>query len=295
MNRACSFTLIFMLLYLKSVSAHTELSTSKISFNGKSGLHSVNQFMRDSSNKLSKKYIFSDERLESKLRCAEIVDLPGAFFCISSSRVLMNETFTRMGIFWGTVKGFAPGTILRADNHYLKKMIPLIDGHNLPGSIIEGFLSTIRMNSSSETKLSLQELDFEKNFVRLRQVADLRGQYYVIVISGDTPEVATTVSHEMNHAKFYLDRNFREAVQQFWNNRISEKDKIDIEEKLAQIYNTQDLQVVIDEFQAYLLEDEGENGVLGTFAKRYRSELLGVLHERAGYVPIQKIDRIFRD
>lgn len=220
--------------------------------------------------------------------CAEIVEVPGAYLCFPADRSQMNQMFTRIGIYWATVNGFAPGSLIDRENSYLKNMYKIIDGHNLPGGVIEKFFSTVSQNSLPPQFLNPFETEFRDDFVRSTRISSLGGSYYVIAVSAQaSQDYRATVSHEVHHARFYLQPALRLAIEDFWNYQVAPNDKMSIRQILGAIYNIQDEQVVIDEFQAYILESGANTQVLAEYAKTYRLKLISFLESRINYSAIE--------
>jgi hypothetical protein len=96
------------------------------------------------------------------------------------------------------------------------------------------------------------------------------------------------LTHEIHHAQFALTPGYREVVQQFWNNKILKKDQVAIREKLGRVYNlNQD--ILLDEFQAYLIQEAADQDMLRAFVDDYQSGLLKAFSD-AGITLVNVVD-----
>lgn len=62
-----------------------------------------------------------------------------------------------------------------------------------------------------------------------------------------------TLNHELLHAQYFKDENFRKTVDEFWNEKITKEDKEKIKTILGVAYNKNDEFLIRNEFQAFLL------------------------------------------
>lgn len=272
-----------ILLSKIAVESKTEIMPIPVSVTAQSNMMTVfdlRELVRQ--RKLAKENIDSAANL-----CAEVLEVPGAFLCFPTYQNQMNQIFTRIGIFWGTLNGFSPGTILNLDDPYLKDLNKVIDGHNLPGIIIENFFTSLKQMIPSPQTESFSEIEFQTNFVKLQKIQSLQGKYYLIATSVfPSKDYLTTIRHEIHHARYYLQPELRSALEEYWKLQVSLEDKVEVKKIFSAIYNVQNEQVVIDEFQAYILESEENSGILSKFAKSYRVKLLTFLKKQINYLPL---------
>jgi len=71
-------------------------------------------------------------------------------------------------------------------------------------------------------------------------------EYFIGYRKGDI----ATKRHELQHARFYLDADFRTHVQQLWDS-ISPNQKQRIVDTLLEMKYPNDMSILLDEFQAY--------------------------------------------
>src|SRR5690606_35840263 len=73
------------------------------------------------------------------------------------------------------------------------------------------------------------------------------------------------VTHEIMHAQYFLDQEFREIADQFWTEKVSDADKTQVRNTLSQHYDASNEFLMINEFQAYILMADAEFNLLGAF------------------------------
>ncbi|MGZ5279816.1 MAG: hypothetical protein ACXWC9_07740, partial [Pseudobdellovibrionaceae bacterium] len=82
------------------------------------------------------------------------------------------------------------------------------------------------------------------------------------------------VGHEINHASFYLQPNYKNSVLDFWQKNVSSTDKSKIRSILGKLYNAKDDNIIVDEFQAYLTQMDEKNNPLAEFIPKYKRKLM---------------------
>lgn len=71
-------------------------------------------------------------------------------------------------------------------------------------------------------------------------------KYIIVYKKGDKQ----TKLHELYHAKFYLDKNYKESIYSLWSS-ITDKSQNNIINMLLKMKYKNDIEILIDEFQAY--------------------------------------------
>ena len=128
-------------------------------------------------------------------------------------------------------KGKIPSMDLKLKQHeYL--------AHNFPMNIAQDFFR------KAKSELSLSEIKLKA------KLKDSQAKY-VIVIS---TESSHDLDHEMLHAKYYLDSDYRKKIIKIWN-KGSSLHLLNHIERLFSHYGYHE-SVHIDEFQAYLLTEK---------------------------------------
>jgi hypothetical protein len=108
------------------------------------------------------------------------------------------------------------------------------EGFNVPGNIINNFFKSF--------ELTKREIVFKKT---IEKFLDRKKDYYVIATDGDN----TTLKHELAHALYYLNEEYREKVKEIIENIPASEHKKLINNLNKLQYNDS---VHTDEIQAYL-------------------------------------------
>ena len=93
------------------------------------------------------------------------------------------------------------------------------------------------------------------------------------------------IAHEILHLQFFTDSRIKPVAEKFWDEKVSAEDKAAIKQKLAPNYNVEDRELLVNEFQAYMLQASAEYYELGNFLK-YRDALRAAM-AAVGVSPIQ--------
>lgn len=220
-------------------------------------------------------FLKSVDRESNETVCLGVEEIPGAYLCQSSSQKLMNDTLTRMGFFMGAAKGLNYGTIMNNDDRMLKMYKNAIAGHNLPGDVIEDFYLKV-------SDLNSDEASFKTGFVDKLSDTNI----YVIGTSIEEKlDAKKTVSHEIYHAQYGLNPNYKRIVDAYWDIELSVSERGEVRTILGVAYNTND-GIIIDEFQAYVLEQNAETtGHLKGMAIKHGAALRKRLTD-AGVAPV---------
>lgn len=217
------------------------------------------------------------DHLDRVIECAELASLPGAFIACAFYQRDLNETFTRAGLFMGAGKGFAPGMIPSARDYTLLNYQKLVAGHNLPGRVIIDFGRALEVDSDGPTPA---EAGFLNTFLKHPSVRERDGEFYVIGVSVQSMKPQDSViSHEIFHAYRYLRPRYRAIIDLFWRERISAADRASITVEIGRGYNVDDEDLVIDEFQAYLLQENAGRDRARAFVPTYRDALIEALRD----------------
>jgi hypothetical protein len=115
-------------------------------------------------------------------------------------------------------------------------------GFNVPGEVFDKFINTTFMDWGSE-------YDFVTEDIHSRITKNNKDRYYVI---GAGPKDTETIDHEICHALYSLDKNYKSKV----DNIIEELDEKLIEHfQCVLLSKGYSKQVIIDEINAYICFD----------------------------------------
>jgi hypothetical protein len=219
--------------------------------------------------------------------CREVGALPGTVLCQFTSGQSMNQALARATIFAEGPGNFAKGTLARLGTPELTYVAERISGHDLLGADLAAFHRKANEECARSGDRALCLSPAEEEFFRSLVLPKLSEGRPLVVITfahnGRAP--LTTVAHEILHAQYFLDSAYREAIDSYWNEDLSEEGRASVRRMLGVAYDTANEYLMRNEFQAYLLEPGAENGMLGQFVAPMRKPLLLRLQER-GLAPI---------
>ena len=201
-------------------------------------------------------------------RYIEVVELdgyPGVILACGFYQADINQALTRAGLYMGAGVGIAKHTVVPLDAHVLRNYEKLVAGHNLPGAVVREFARTATLGENEASFF-----DALLGWPRVRARGD---RFYLIGLAvQNTKSWRNVISHEICHARYYLEDAYRSAVERFWADDL--KDRELVIQTLAAAYNAADEDLIRDEFQAYLLQDEAADDRLSALVPRYRPVLL---------------------
>ncbi len=219
--------------------------------------------------------------------CRETEELSGVILCLSFFQQDMNRIFGRMSIFSEGGYVVPKGTLVSFGNHDLINLNKITQGNDLTSSKIMEFYNALKQHCQSpECKLSLTEQRFFKNVI-----SPLKKRYSDFIILGFSHQsfdsYQINVGHEMMHAQYFTVKAYRDTIEVFWQNKVSEDQKKKIRNALAEEgYDPNDELLMKNEFQAFILEPGAETSRLKDFVPIYRKLLLDDLL-RNSVLPIQ--------
>lgn len=213
--------------------------------------------------------------LQSDVECREVVDVPGTYLCLTANQEMLSSLMGRVSFY---VEGSpARSLVAESDPLYQKSPQKHYGGHDIMASDMEEFYSRLEETCRSPEKICANDLETSlQNIVIKDAQAQGYKNYAIIASSVKTKDLAHVISHEMYHARFFLNSHYQALVRQFWNNKVSFEDRKAIANIIGQIYNIKTPQgetLLLNEFQAFMLEESAEQDLLGVFAKRYAEEL----------------------
>jgi hypothetical protein len=181
-------------------------------------------------------------------------DIPGAHIAIFDNITTMNNVFYRASHYTEV----APELI-----HGIEMFGNKAGGHDLTGVALEQFdkersknflQDARRMKSTDYRKRFLQEDEFFRREIQPRIQKDSAENVVYISSPSDTSS-ERVVSHEVHHARFFLNKSYKNAVIDYYNHHLSKKQQELFEKTIEWVgYNAQDRELMANEFQAHMLE-----------------------------------------
>ena len=89
----------------------------------------------------------------------------------------------------------------------------------------------------------------------------------------------STIEHEILHGQYFSDAAYRQAIMDYWQNGLSERDQSRAKLELSQHYQSGSGDLWVNEFQAYILQSQ-PGSFLSTLREQHRSGLLAFLQTR---------------
>jgi hypothetical protein len=109
---------------------------------------------------------------------------------------------------------------------------------------------------------------------------------FVVISYSVNGDWSYVLSHELPHAQYFLDIKYRQAVDKFWSESVTEEDREKVKKVLGEAYNQNDDLLMRNEFQAFLLESRAAEDRLKDFVPLYRDKLIKRLEE-VGSAPLR--------
>jgi len=208
--------------------------------------------------------------------CAKVKEVKGAILCNSYQRKVMNQMFARASIFTEGVFGREKGSLLATDDRLLSTRARKIRGHDLKKEDLEKFLIAVIKKCKENSNYCLNSAE-KQIFKLLTPFINSNDPFVVITFASDgTASYDVIVGHEILHAQYFLEENYRESVNTFWK-AMTNKEKKRIRKTLSDVYNKEDEFLMINEFQAYILQSTAYRGKLRKYVTKYRERFMQAL------------------
>ncbi len=219
-----------------------------------------------------------------RVECAETLEVPGAYVCLTCDTETMNLVFARATLYSEGDSHYSP---LRWPPPALTSEVVLQKrkhacGHDIPGRHANHFF----MRGEQERRLGPHEEVFESDV--LSKIRARSGDDFVLLgVSGNSDLYPVDVmGHELLHAQFFLDDRFRQVSLEFYRS-LPHTTKRGVSRILTKHqYHVGDESHVANELVAYLLQPAAESYLMGRYVDRCASLLLKRFSD-AGVVPVQ--------
>ncbi len=151
----------------------------------------------------------------------------------------------------------------------------LVAGHNLPSPVIKDFFNDVVGSEDPGLTPNEAEQAVFDNFVNSPRVTQLRNGFYLIGFSIQSmKDQKGVLTHEVFHAYTFLNPRYRAVVSDFWKQTVTAEDRASITKEIGLAYNVEDEELVMDEFQAYLIQSNADKDRMRTFVPKYREALI---------------------
>ncbi len=174
--------------------------------------------------------------------------------------------------------GFKKGTLVDRSKvaDLIKTQEEQLFDYNLKGVDLRRFLKETEKQcvTNSDKCLSKDErLFFDKisNQIDKKDFVLITSTFFPMFF-GDAH--LTAISHELMHVMYMQNANYLKIANDFWHKDVSASDKQLAKDSFKEIYDIDVEYVVINEFQAHILQRRPEEGKLPELSLKYRSSLM---------------------
>jgi hypothetical protein len=211
--------------------------------------------------------------------CRETAEIQGAYLCVSDTQLEMNMALARASAFIEGLGG--PGTkgkVVRLDDPELQQYLRIVGGHDLRGQDLNTFLAaaTKACNDSKQDPnvcFNPYEKEIFENFISPK--TKINPNFVVITYAvRSSMSWQDVVTHEILHAQYFNQPEFRKICDNFWNTELTDEDRAAVKFNLGRYYDSSDELLMMNEFQAYMLMTRAESQLLVKFVGTFRAKLL---------------------
>ena len=215
--------------------------------------------------------------------CAQVIELPGLVLCQSKNRRVMNRTFLRASVF---VEGAPYEKVRLIPSQRSLRLFAdsiVIVGHDLKGQDLLSFRDAAQekclRTNRSKFCLNSNESSFFKEVVDPLVKTRENKPLVVIGVVANSKDWKSTLAHELFHAQYFLQADYNRAVHAYWNDKVSPDGKEKVVSFLKGDYDSTNLDLMINEFQAYALESSDSDNPSADTIESYYSSLHASLVE----------------
>ncbi|ANM31405.1 hypothetical protein ABI59_20250 [Acidobacteria bacterium Mor1] len=233
------------------------------------------------------------------LECRMIEEIDRVYLCASRDDGDMNRALVRASAYVEGLDGNPQGTILDPAGPAVARIAAATAGHDLKRADLLRFYEDLRGRCESEPAFcpTPHERALFEGFI-LPLAADESPFViiaYPVVVERAGQSWHWIVSHEVLHAQYFMQPEYRETVDEFWRYKVEDSDKAFVKRFLGQTYDVSDELLLINEFQAYTLQAGNENNKI-PFIYRYRKKIEAALAAlgKPELKPIQVLDTAAR-
>jgi hypothetical protein len=227
--------------------------------------------------------------------CRISTDNLSLHICIAPTAVRMNQVLVRATVFAeGSFGRGTKGKVVSTNHPRYADTGSQFFGHDLTGQDLLRFYNSALAEcheGKQESCLSNGETEFFEQFVAPRAQADPNFILIAFSIESSIPW-SEAASHELLHARYFLEENYRNAIDEFWEKHVLPKDKELLRFILSGAYDPSDEVLIRNEFQAYLMMKNADASLLKIFGNRYRPFLIKHLRSYGALPPAPAIEDV---
>lgn len=213
--------------------------------------------------------------LTSDVECRHVDDIPGTVLCITSNADQLRQMMGRVSYF---VEGNGPREIVsETDADYLASPQANYGGHDIMAKDFREFFGKMDIGCQNDSTLCANSLetDLRDKITGPFETSGVRN-YAVIATAIGKNEIRAVISHEVLHARFFLNPQYQKVVEDFWELKVSNVHKTEIQNILGDIYDLTGPDgrlLLLNEFQAFILMLEPYYPPMGPYAVYYEEDL----------------------
>ena len=211
-----------------------------------------------------------DENGREFVDCMTVDEIDGTHLCISSTVSHMEKALLRASIAIEGPNDIPRGTVLSLQSAEYLETIGQFAGFDLKGNALVNFWNDVIRLCQLDSSFcpNEEEIEFFDDFV----VPAYRQDQNIVVITVplDLKEYRKIVlDHEILHAQYFLEPGFSHTVNDFWEYEVGVMDKSAITQELSMLYDVDDLVLLRNEFQAYMLMEGAKSNLLADWVDAY--------------------------
>lgn len=216
--------------------------------------------------------------------CRETAELPDVIFCFADTQQTLALASGRAGT---TVEGFLgakPWELLPFSDPKLQNNLDSTGGTDLKSSDMRQYWDLVTKACAKNSQMcpSPQEAEF---FSQVVAKLETRNRPFAVISAAIVSPFGITMAatHEVLHAQYFLNPKYREIVDQFWRQGLTDSKRSQIRAFLSAGYDANNEFLMINEFQAYALQARPSEAFPGFVFRESLTQRL----EQAGASPIQ--------
>jgi hypothetical protein len=206
-----------------------------------------------------------------------IAGLDNAYIALFYSRLHMTRSLIRSVLYSSGGLDARIGEIPPESCQYLHESLEACRGLKLVGQTLQSFSELVKKNDGV--------IYPEEEAFRTHILAKLKTENLFIVAANVVGFSMEVLEHELAHVRFAQDDRYRKIVIDYWNQKMSAEEQEAVKGILSRGgYNVQVLDLVIDEFQAFLLQSkEGitQSNIMEKFVAKHRQALMNELTQKS--------------
>ena len=219
--------------------------------------------------------------------CREVLELKETYLCVSDTSTEMNLSFGRSTLFVEGNGGASLGEVVSQSDPTLVRLSAMATGFDLRSVDLLAFQSKMNDRCKVDSNFCSDQSE-ESLFRELVNPLESRKIPFVLIAFSIFPRnnYSEVVTHEILHAQYFLNPAYQEVTHRFWMDDLGEEDRDKIKSLLGKYYSLENVTLIENEFQAYLLMTRAERNLLGHWVLKYRESLIKKLNA-LGIEPLQ--------